>query len=233
MNIRYLVKHNDNPVFKAIKSVHCCITNFKVPAPRIIWAPIWQLINFTRNVYYWMLGTFFITPIHRALCERVGKNFCAGAFLPFVLGRGRIFLSDDVCIYGKVNFRFGSIKNEIPEIHIGNRTRIGHNVVFDISGKLTIGDDCLIASHVTFLDCAGHSLDGEERRKGTLPSERDIRPIKIGNNVWVGNGAFVLPGTNIEDNCVIAARTVVGRKIPANHLVYPAQSKLIKIRKIY
>ena len=41
-------------------------------------------------------------------------------------------------------------------------------------------------------------------------------PVRIGENVWVGAGAVILPGVTIGDNSVIGAGSVVTRDIPAN-----------------
>jgi maltose O-acetyltransferase len=194
--------------------------------------PIWKVTNFIRDLYYWVIRIFWITPIFKGICEEVGKHFSAGTFLPFLEGEGRIFLGTNVKIHGKVDFLFGSITNEVPEIHVGNHCGIGHNVTFDISGRLVIGKHCLIARGVTFQDCGGHQIDPEKRKAKIPPGEKQVRSIKIGDNVWIGTGAYILPGTTIGDNCVISAMTTVGRNIPANHLVYSSPAKIVRIRKI-
>jgi acetyltransferase-like isoleucine patch superfamily enzyme len=45
------------------------------------------------------------------------------------------------------------------------------------------------------------------------------RSIVIGNNVWIGAGAIILPGTTIGDGAVIAAGTVVKGRIPGRSIV--------------
>ncbi|OQY13091.1 MAG: hypothetical protein B6I30_03615 [Desulfobacteraceae bacterium 4572_187] len=232
MNLRKQIKDSDKPLFKVIRILYRIIFNFSIPAPRSIWYPIWQLVNFVRNLYYWAISVFWITPIYKGLSKKIGENFTAETFLPYVIGKGHIFAGDNVSIHGKVDFIFGSIKRETPEIHIGDNTGIGHNVMFDIAGKLVIGNNCLIASDVSFQDCSGHSIDAEKRIKKIPPDEKEVKPITIGNNVWIGTGAYIFPGTKIGDNCVISAMTPVGRKIPPNHLVYATPSKIVKIRSI-
>jgi acetyltransferase-like isoleucine patch superfamily enzyme len=135
-------------------------------------------------------------------------------------------------INGKIDFIFGSILKEIPETYIADNCNIGHNVTFAISGKLEIGFHCLIASNITFQDCSGHSIDPDERGKGKPPQPKDVRPIKIGSNVWIGDGVTILPGAIIGDNCVIAANTIVNRNVPDGVLVYTAPAQMVKIRKI-
>lgn len=231
-NLRYKIKNSDKGIFYLARCLYYGVSRFSIPAPRLIWRPIWLLFNFIRSVYYWIYSVFWVTPIYKGLCERIGKRFRAGTFLPYVIGKGKIFIGDNVTVHGKVDFVFGGIKKEIPEIHIGSNTGLGHNVRFDISGTLTIGTDCLIAKDVSFHDGSGHHLDPDMRKSKVKIGEKQVRPIVIGNNVWIGEGAYISPGTHISDNCVIARKAVVGRKIPPNSLVYSLPSKVIKIRNI-
>lgn len=232
MNLRRKIKTSDSFIFKTLRGLYMGVRGFTIPAPRIIAFPLWRLVDLVREIYYWIIATFWVTPLFKGLCKKVGKNFKAGTFLPYVVGSGHIIAGDNVRIFGKINFYFGGIRNETPKILIGDRTTIGHNISFDISGTLTIGEHCLIASETVFQDCSGHSIDADERSVGKKPESNDVKSITIGENVWIGKGAYILPGTTIGNNCVIAAKTIVGRRIPDNHLVSPAASKAIKIRKI-
>ena len=62
------------------------------------------------------------------------------------------------------------------------------------------------------MSAATHPIHPELRRK---QAQYNL-PIKIGNNVWIGANAVVLPGVSIGDNTVIGAGSVVTKKIPAN-----------------
>lgn len=53
-------------------------------------------------------------------------------------------------------------------------------------------------------------------------------PIKIGNNVFVGKGAIILPNVTIGDNCVIGAGSVVTKDIPANSVAAGLPARVIK-----
>jgi acetyltransferase-like isoleucine patch superfamily enzyme len=232
MNLRKRIKSSDKKLFRAIREFYYFLRKFSIPAPRILWRPIWLLFNFICYFYYWTFRVFWVTPIFKGLCERIGENFSAGTFMPFLIGNGKIIIGDRVTFHGKADFVFGSIKTEIPEIHIGHQSDIGHNVRFDVSGKLIIGDNCLIAKDVAFHDSSGHHIDPELRRANIPIGEKQVRPITIGNNVWIGDGAYISPGTTIGDNCVISTGTIVGRKIPDNSIVYSSPSKVVKIRKL-
>lgn len=52
-------------------------------------------------------------------------------------------------------------------------------------------------------------------------------PVVIGNNVWIGLGATILPGVTIGDNSVIVAGSVVTRDIPANVIAFGSPCKVI------
>ena len=62
------------------------------------------------------------------------------------------------------------------------------------------------------LTTAAHPVDPELRAKG-MQFNKDIH---IGNNVWIGAGAIVLPGVTIGENSVIGAGSIVTKDIPAN-----------------
>ena len=62
------------------------------------------------------------------------------------------------------------------------------------------------------LATAGHPIDPTLRARGLQYNKE----IHIGNNVWIGAGAVVMPGVTIGDNAVIGAGSVVTKDIPAN-----------------
>lgn len=168
----------------------------------------------------------------KAFFTKVGRNFHCGTRLPFVIGTGRIYVGDNVRFHGKQDFSFAAIGADVPEIHIGDNCTIGNAVTMSVAGKLVIGNHCLIAGSVVIEDCNGHSIDPAERIAKVPPSENDMRPVTIGNNVWIGNGAYIMPGTTIGDGCVISAMTAVSKNIPPNHLVYSTPPKAVVIRSL-
>lgn len=71
---------------------------------------------------------------------------------------------------------------------------------------------------------------------GFLNKDRDIsklaqvRPIIIGNDVWIGANVILLPGITIGDGAIIAAGAVVSRDVPAYSIVGGVPAKVIKYR---
>jgi len=94
------------------------------------------------------------------------------------------------------------------KISIGNRVFINFNCTLLDGGRITIGDDVLIAPNVQILT-VNHPLSPLERLKKT----NLIKDVSIGNNVWIGAGAIILPGVTVGDDVVIGAGSVVTKSL--------------------
>jgi maltose O-acetyltransferase len=97
------------------------------------------------------------------------------------------------------------------QIHIGARTFINFGAVFLDVARITIGEDVQVGPNVQFLTPT-HPVEPEPRRAKLEAA----KPITIGNNVWLGGGAIILPGVSIGDNTVVGAGAVVTKSLPAN-----------------
>ncbi|MGV9284935.1 sugar O-acetyltransferase [Streptomyces sp. NPDC003730] len=96
-------------------------------------------------------------------------------------------------------------------ISVGARTFVNYNLTALDVAAITIGEDCQIGPNVQLLTPT-HPLEPGPRRDKLEAA----RPIVIGDNVWLGGGAIVLPGVTIGDNAVIGAGAVVTKDVPAN-----------------
>ena len=94
---------------------------------------------------------------------------------------------------------------------MGNSFYSNHNLLIQDGVKVTFGDNVFIAPNCSFTT-AEHPTDPEQRKRGL----EIAKPIRVGNNVWIGTGAIVLAGVTIGDNAVIGAGSVVTKDIPAN-----------------
>lgn len=98
-------------------------------------------------------------------------------------------------------------------IEVGENFYANVNLVILDGAKVCIGDNAFIAPNVGIYT-AGHPLGASDRNKGL----EYAYPITIGNNVWIGAGAIILPGVTIGNNVVIGAGSVVTKNIPAYSL---------------
>lgn len=108
-------------------------------------------------------------------------------------------------------------------IEIGENFYSNHNLVILDGAKVEIGDNVFIAPNCC-ITTAGHLINIDERNRGL----EYAYPIKIGNNVWIGAGANILPGVTIGDNVTIGAGSVVNKSIPANSIAVGNPCKVIK-----
>lgn len=114
--------------------------------------------------------------------------------------------------------------------HIGNKTRLICKI--DAFGSepymVTIGENCLISADVCFFTHDGGVKVLSDL--GCFNGERmDIMaPIKVGDNVYIGTGAYILPGVTIGNNVVIGAASVVTRDIPDNSVAVGIPARVIR-----
>lgn len=84
------------------------------------------------------------------------------------------------------------------------------------SDTITLGENTTLAYQVTILTSANPNYPYNELSKIYKPMHA---PVKIGDNVWVGARAVILPGVTIGNNVVVAAGSVVNRDVPDNVVV--------------
>lgn len=166
-------------------------------------------------------------PLFRSQCVSVGKRFRMEQ-LPYIVGRGVIHLGDGVQLSGKPSLVFNNRQPTRPVLSIGDDTFIGHGCEFATARRVEIGAHCLIAAGVRIADYDGHPLDPELRRSGASSSTEDVRPVTIGNDVWIGNGALILKGVRIGDRSVIGARSVVTKDVPPDTVVAGHPANIVR-----
>ena len=111
----------------------------------------------------------------------------------------------------------------------GYNIEVGENFYANFSctildvNKVIIGDNVMFGPNVQVYT-ATHPLDPKERLKELESS----KPIIIGDNVWIGGGAILLPGVIIGKNTTIGAGSVVTKDIPENVLAGGNPCKIIK-----
>lgn len=115
------------------------------------------------------------------------------------------------------------INNAVGDVVIGNHTRIGiHNTII---GPVCIGNHVNLAQGIT-VTALNHNFEDVTRRI----DEQGIstKPVIIGDDVWIGANAVVLPGVTIGRHCVVAAGAVVTKDVPDHSVVGGVPAKILK-----
>ncbi len=115
------------------------------------------------------------------------------------------------------------INNAVGDVVIGDYTRIGiHNTII---GPVCIGSHVNLAQGIT-VTALNHNFEDKTKRI----DEQGIttKPVIIGDDVWIGANAVILPGVTIGKHCVVAAGAVVTKDVPDNTIVGGVPAKEIK-----
>ena len=115
------------------------------------------------------------------------------------------------------------INNAVGDVLIGNHTRIGiHNTII---GPVTIGNHVNLAQGIV-ITALNHNFKDTTMRI----DEQGIstNPVTIGDDVWIGANAVILPGVTIGKHVVIAAGAVVAKDVPNNSVVGGVPAKILK-----
>lgn len=107
------------------------------------------------------------------------------------------------------------------------------NCTFLDGNVIRIGDNALIAPNVqiytAFHPANAKDRFGEPREDGSFSfCKTRTAPVIVGNNVWIGGGAILMPGVTIGDNVVIGAGSVVTRDIPSDSVACGAPCRVIR-----
>jgi acetyltransferase-like isoleucine patch superfamily enzyme len=110
----------------------------------------------------------------------------------------------------KVRFTVWSNQSGEGRIVIGRYCLICAGVRISAARGITIGDNCMLAQRVYITDADWHDLYNRGQFVG------QSSPVRIGNNVWIGDSTIVCKGVTIGDNSIIGAGAVVVKDVPPN-----------------
>ncbi len=123
-------------------------------------------------------------------------------------------------------------KNKEVIVRIGKNVQLNDYVhIAGIQG-VTLGDHVLVASRVFISDHnhGNYSPFGVESDPYQIPKNRPLfsKTVFIDSNVWIGEGAFILPGVTVGFGSVIAAGAVVTKDVPPQTIVAGNPARVIK-----
>jgi acetyltransferase-like isoleucine patch superfamily enzyme len=123
----------------------------------------------------------------------------------------QVELGADCLVENAVIFKFDGPYKPGPSITIGRNVFIGTASEFNITNRLSVGDNTMIASGCRFIDHDHGSRAGIPIRDQPCHPA----PITIGKDCWIGANVVVLKGVAVGNGAVIGAGAVVNKSIPS------------------
>jgi maltose O-acetyltransferase len=111
-------------------------------------------------------------------------------------------------------------------VQLGSNSGIGAGSI--VPSYTTIGDNVMMGPEVLIYN-QNHSfkeIDKPMRKQGF----QDIKPVTIGDDVWIGARVIILPGVKIGNGCVIGAGAVVSTDIPDFSVAVGNRARVVKYR---
>ncbi|MBX5495493.1 MAG: acyltransferase, partial [Bryobacteraceae bacterium] len=216
------IKRGDTPFYRLLRTTFKKIIYFSLPPLPGLLKPslrfLYELHYFLINLTRWIITRFYSQPLFQSRCHSVGKNLVVWG-LPFVNGHVEIHIGNNVTVGFGLDILSGRFLDK-PQLIIKDRVSIGDNLVVSVNQQVVIEEDVLIASNCRISDNDGHPKRADLRAQNAPLDPRDIRPVRICRNAWIGNNAHILKGVTIGEGAIIGANSVVISDIPPYSLAF-------------
>jgi acetyltransferase-like isoleucine patch superfamily enzyme len=158
----------------------------------------------------------FISTYKRFWYSLLGMQIGSGTNIPtlHVTWPNQVYIGNNCTLEHNIFFKYDGIWKSDISIQISNKVFIGSGCEFNIKAGIKIGDNCLIASGCRFID---HD-HGVKLGQLMFSQHGPEKPIKLGEDVWLGCNVVVLKGVEIANGAVVAAGSIVTKSIPANEI---------------
>ncbi|HLG83166.1 MAG TPA: acyltransferase [Bradyrhizobium sp.] len=113
-------------------------------------------------------------------------------------------------------------------LDVGIDTYINSFTVIGAMEAVSIGDHCIFAAYVAITD-ATHGID--DLSIATKHAPIAAKPVRIGNNVWLGSGVMIMMGSHVGDHAVVGARSLVRGDLPDRSVSFGTPAKVHRLRQ--
>ena len=197
----------DQPATAYAPPVRTLLSRASREPGRAVKAAIALFKGFLYKAYYRVSGRRF----------RAGKNLRVFGSLS-VRGPGEVMFGENVTVYGATK----------PWTYAPDaRIVVGDNVIlggtqFGCAREIVIGSRCILGQ-CSIMDTDFHSTRAD---RWSYDAPVRVAPVRIGTNVWIGQNAAILPGTEIGDNSVVSFGAVCMRGFPASVVIVGNPAKV-------
>lgn len=226
------IRRHETPGYLKIYRILKTLNRLEFPMIRPLHALLYAERKIRISFVRWFFVKVYYEPLFKSQCVHVGKNFkiLRGTIqgIPYLNGKLYIEIGDNVTLHSVITFS-GSKVFDRPLLKIGNSSYLGSRVSISVANVVSIGDHCYIANDVIIRDNDGHPRDYMERRNNYPVRKEDVKPVKIGNDVWIGSNVIVLKGITIGDRAIVATGSVVTKDVASDSIVAGNPARLINI----
>lgn len=197
-----------------------------------------KLIGYLLSIYDDIIGNRIVTFIQMVNSYRYSRHMkIKGNNITIrkdakIIGAKWMEIGSCLVIGNRVTFSTWPLPNhdnKFTKLRVGNNCRFGDDSHITASNYIEIGNNLLTGKKILITDNSHGKCIKEELN--IAPIQRKIYskgPVKIGNNVWIGDNAIILPGVNIGDGAIIAANAVVTHSIPSGVIAGGNPAQIIR-----
>lgn len=178
----------------------------------------------------YLIDNVYSYSVKRSLLY-AGKSFRVG-FSAVIIGNKHINIGNGFFSHKRLRMeaitKYGN-QSFNPQINIGDNVIINYDCHIGCINKIEIGNNVLIASRVFITDHFHGKIDYSELI--TPPTKRHLHSkggIIIKDNVWIGEGAVILPNVTLGKNVIVGANSVVTKSFEENSVIGGIPAKLIR-----
>lgn len=191
-----------------------------------------SLIIPRKITYPWyIMKRAFVTARLKGGFNHFGKNTLLASGVK-ILTPQNVSVGNSSSIMSNCIIETYAIDGKRPELEIGNHVSIGEYSHIACTNKIVIGNGVLTGRFVLITDNSHGNLT--EKEADITPLSRTIHsngPVFIGDNVWIGDKATILPNVTIGKGSIIAANAVVTKDVPEYSVVAGVPARIIKTIK--
>ena len=143
----------------------------------------------------------------RPSCRSCGRGVRTDVYIHWIQGRGNLIVGDDVLVDGKCSITFAS--RYAPDPTLVDRRPHRHRSRLPVRHRQADHHRPTLSNRQRRVDVRFVGSPARRRTPGAPawpPSDADVRPITIGDNVWIGGRAIIHPGVTIGDHSVDLGR---------------------------
>ena len=222
------LKKNQSPLAKTLYAQIKAIRHWGIPAPRLIFTPLYVVNYSLRSLISTLMRIFWWTPLLKGRLNYVGRNFYLYGGLPYISGALDINIGDNCRVSGRTTFSGRTCTPHTPELKLGNNIDIGYMTTIAVGRRVVIKNNVRIAGQCLLAGYPGHPLDANKRSIGLPETDDQVGDIILEDDVWLATGVSVLAGVTIGHGTIIATGSVVTHDLPPMVLAGGIPAKIIR-----